>query len=161
MRIRRMTREDLSQVVEIENLTFSQPWSEQGFVDSLSSKDTVFLVAEETVANSCGNVCDWIVGYIGMYVSFEEGEITNVAVRETVRKQGIGNQLLKAVLEEGIKAGVTRFVLEVRVSNQPAVRLYQKHGFVTAGIRPDFYELPKENAWIMVREMKSEPANDR
>lgn len=154
MRIRWMNQGDLPQVAEIENLTFSRPWSENGFADALLSEYTVFLVAEDVRTDSCGASCDVVVGYIGMYLSFEEGEIAKVAVSEDSRKQGIGDCLLGAALEAGAAAGATRFVLEVRVSNEPAVRLYQKHGFVSAGIRKDFYEQPKEDAWIMVRETK-------
>ena len=69
--VRAMQVKDAEQVSELERMIFSQPWSYQGFVDSLSLPNTVFLVAEEN---------NKILGYIGMYLSIDEGEITNVAV---------------------------------------------------------------------------------
>lgn len=150
--IRRMTDRDVFQVAAIEKKIFSLPWSEQGFADALASRDTIFLVAEEEVANSCGQVCKVIMGYIGMYISLDEGEITNVAVAEGYRRHGIGDALVEHILSEGKQAGVERFILEVRVSNEPAIRLYEKYGFVSVGVRAGFYEQPREDASIMIHE---------
>lgn len=74
--VRAMQVKDAEQVSELERMIFSQPWSYQGFVDSLSLPNTVFLVAEEN---------NKILGYIGMYLSIDEGEITNVAVSPEMR----------------------------------------------------------------------------
>ena len=79
--VRAMQVKDAEQVSELERMIFSQPWSYQGFVDSLSLPNTVFLVAEEN---------NKILGYIGMYLSIDEGEITNVAVSPEMRCHGIG-----------------------------------------------------------------------
>ena len=83
--VRAMQVKDAEQVSELERMIFSQPWSYQGFVDSLSLPNTVFLVAEEN---------NKILGYIGMYLSIDEGEITNVAVSPEMRCHGIGGMLL-------------------------------------------------------------------
>ncbi len=93
-----------------------------------------------------------IIGYIGMYISFEEGEITNVAVTPFARQKGIGNALIKAIKEAARKQNLQRIVLEVRVSNQSAIALYKKNAFVSIGIRKNFYEKPVEDANIMVCE---------
>ena len=82
--VRAMQVKDAEQVSELERMIFSQPWSYQGFVDSLSLPNTVFLVAEEN---------NKILGYIGMYLSIDEGEITNVAVSPEMRCHGIGGML--------------------------------------------------------------------
>ncbi|MBQ8280506.1 MAG: ribosomal protein S18-alanine N-acetyltransferase [Roseburia sp.] len=140
--VRTMTEQDCSVVAELEKKIFSQPWSEQGFVDALSMEQNIFLVAEEE-----GKVC----GYIGMYQSLDEGEITNVAVALEKRNAGIGRMLMQAALEEAEKHGIVQVVLEVRVSNASAIHLYEQCGFVNCGIRKGFYDFPKEDAYIMIR----------
>ena len=139
MIIRRMTLEDVKKVAQIEMECFSLPWSEASFEDSLAREDTVFLVCEE----------EEVVGYIGMYLSFEEGEITNVAVTSSYRKKGCGNLLIEAIKEEARTRDAECILLEVRVSNAPAISLYKKHGFEEIGIRKNFYEHPTEDAIIM------------
>lgn len=152
MRIRRMMPDDAESVAYIEQNTFSQPWSRQGFLDSLKLPDVIFLVAEKEAADKCGNHTSVIVGYIGMYISLEEGEITNVAVREPDRGEGIGKALVGAMLKEADSVGVSRIVLEVRVTNASAIHVYEEMGFRRVGIRKGFYEKPKEDAGIMVWE---------
>ena len=166
MLIRKMTEEDIEQVVEIEKECFSLPWSEKSFEDSLKREDTIFLVCEQEVCQTCEEYADdiqkqalscmpdkKILGYIGMYRSFEEGEITNVAVFPFARKKGVGNRLINSLKEIAKKQNLERIVLEVRVSNQPAISLYEKNAFVSVGIRKNFYEKPIEDAKIMICEM--------
>ena len=147
--IRRMEKRDLPQVEAIEISLFSDAWSEQGFEDTLNSPYVISLVAIDEAE-------DTILGYIIMYVSFEEGEISNVAVAKSAQNRGIGSALMQAILEKGLEESVTRFILEVRVSNTPAIALYKKFGFTEIGIRRDFYEKPREDALIMVREKENE-----
>ena len=167
MLIRKMTEEDIEQVVEIEKECFSLPWSEKSFEDSLKREDTIFLVCEQEVYQTCEEYADdiqnqalsctldkKILGYIGMYCSFEEGEITNVAVLPFARKKGVGNRLINSLKEIAKKQNLERIVLEVRVSNQPAISLYEKNAFVSVGIRKNFYEKPIEDAKIMICEME-------
>ena len=166
MLIRKMTEEDIEQVVKIEKECFSLPWSEKSFEDSLKREDTIFLVCEQEVCQTCEEYADdiqkqalsytpykKILGYIGMYCSFEEGEITNVAVLPFARKKGVGNRLINSLKEIAKHQNLERIVLEVRVSNQPAISLYEKNGFVSVGIRKNFYEKPVEDAKIMICEM--------
>lgn len=141
IRIRRMQQQDVVQAAALEAQIFSQPWSEQAFSDALKLTHTVFLVAEEE-----GRVA----GYSGMYLSLEEAEITNVAVAPEFRRRGIASALLTEIKREAAERGVTSLVLEVRVSNQNAIRLYEKHGFVSCGVRKGFYEQPKEDAFLMI-----------
>ena len=139
MIIRKMTLEDVKTVAQIEKECFSLPWSEASFEDSLAREDTVFLVCEDLD----------VVGYIGMYLSFEEGEITNVAVTPSYRQRGCGNLLIQAIKEEAKAREAECVILEVRVSNAPAISLYKKHGFEEIGIRKNFYQNPSEDAIIM------------
>lgn len=138
--IRRMRTEDVDAVAQLEQAIFAQPWSRRGFLDAIQMEQTVFLVAEEDGE---------IRGYIGMYVSIDEGEITNVAVDAGQRCRGIGETMLRHMLQEAKKRAIARIVLEVRVSNESAIRLYERNGFRMLGIRKGFYELPREDAYIM------------
>ena len=138
--VRRMAIEDLKQVCAIENATFSMPWSYQSFLDSLNKKNNIYLVAEEN------NI---ILGYCGVWVIEKEGQINNIAVKEEYRNQGVGNQILQFLLKEGKNEEIEQFTLEVRKSNVNAISLYKKLGFLNLGIRPNFYEKPREDAVIM------------
>lgn len=138
--IRRMEPKDAEEVGSLEAAIFSQPWSCQGFLDALSNDNVLFLVAESKQE---------LIGYCGMYYSLDEGEITNVAVAEAWRKCGVGSRLLKQLLLEARQTGIRTVVLEVRVSNENAIHLYESLGFTIEGIRKGFYEKPKEDAHVM------------
>ena len=140
MLIRRMTLEDVEAVTKIEQECFSLPWSEKSFEDSISREDTIFLVCEDASV---------VTGYMGMYVSFDEASVTNVAVSPAFRKKGYGEQLVAVAKEKAKDAGAESIFLEVRVSNVPAISLYKKMGFEELGIRKKFYEHPVEDAIIM------------
>lgn len=143
MNIRSMSEADISAVVRLEQEAFSDPWSEQSFRDSLKMESALFLVAEEEGA---------IAGYAGMYLILDEGDITNVAVFQKWKRCGVGTKLLNALLAEAKRRGATAVTLEVRKGNTPAIALYEKVGFVSAGVRKNFYDHPKEDALIMWNE---------
>lgn len=140
--IRKMRPEDLPEVCVIEKDNFSLPWSEDSFLESLEKDYTVFLVAliEEEIA-----------GYVGCYCVAGTGEITNVAVKASHRRKGIGGMLLEKLYEEGSALDTSEYFLEVRESNETAIALYSRQGFVKEGIRKNFYEQPVENAVIMFK----------
>ena len=140
MLIRRMTQQDIPAVVEIEKQCFSIPWSEKSFEDSLLREDTIFLVCESETT---------IAGYMGLYLSFDEASVTNVAVSPDFRGKGYGEKLVAAAKEAAKQAGAECIFLEVRQSNVPALSLYKKLGFENLGIRKNFYEHPVEDAIIM------------
>lgn len=140
MIVRQMEPKDIVQVAEIEKNTFSQPWSEASFRDTLSRDDTLYLVAEKQGE---------ILGYCGLWQSLDEGEIPNVAVKETYRGRGVGEALLAELILQGKERGITAYTLEVRAGNKAAIRLYEKLGFLSEGIRPCFYKKPVEDAVIM------------
>ena len=136
-----MIEADCKKAAELEKETFSQPWSEQGFLDALARKENIFLIAEEEGE---------LYGYLGMYQSLDEGEITNVAVRAEKRNAGIGFLLMQEAIKAAKEQGISQIVLEVRVSNVSAIHLYEKCGFVNCGVRKGFYDFPKEDAYIML-----------
>lgn len=141
-----MEERDLSEVCQIEEDTFSMPWSRQSFLEALRKEENIYLVAEMDGS---------VVGYCGMWGVVGEGQINNVAVAQKARGKGIASQLFSVFLEEGKKKGLARFTLEVRVSNLPAIHLYEKYQFESAGIRKNFYEHPSEDAMIMWKDVES------
>lgn len=143
IQIRLMRQEDLDSVAQIEQETFSMPWSREGFASSLGRKGTLYLSAF-----SDGE----LAGYCGLLQVLDEGEITNVAVKKCFRGQKIASMLMAELLKKGSDRGITFFVLEVRKSNKYAIRLYEKAGFLQAGIRKNFYEKPIEDAVIMCKQ---------
>lgn len=155
MMFRQMREEDLSQVEMMERELFSDPWGRQGFMDTLASPHAYTLVAED-VGEDDQELKSEIVGYIVMYISFDEGEISKVAVAKKKQSCGIGASLLETMLHLGCEKNVTRYILEVRESNEPAIALYSKFHFDNIGTRRDFYENPKEDAIIMIREEETE-----
>ncbi len=140
---RRMEEGDVGQAAGIERQLFSQPWTEQAFLDAMS-QDTLFLSAVSG---------DELVGYCGMYCSFGEGEITNVAVAPAWQGRGIGRRMLGCLLAMARWEGIARVVLEARASNRRAIGLYESLGFRACGIRKGFYEFPREDGIVMERSL--------
>lgn len=140
MIIRTMQKGDVAAVAALEAQIFSMPWSAAGFADTLPREDIIFLVAYEQ---------DELLGYVGIYCTLDEGEITNVAVAPAARRRGIARALLTELKQQLACRNVARIVLEVRVSNEPAIRLYEQMGFSVLGVRKNFYEKPTEDAYIM------------
>ncbi|MCD8023234.1 MAG: ribosomal protein S18-alanine N-acetyltransferase [Lachnospiraceae bacterium] len=155
LQLEKMQSSDVPEVAQIEKLCFSQPWSENGFRTALEYDYNCYLVARKSVQTADENLTGGIAGYCGLQQSFEDAEILNVAVRPDQRGQGIAFSMLQRLMEIGRERGVERFTLEVRKSNAAALHLYEKLGFVSAGIRRNFYEKPVEDAVIMWTESDS------
>ena len=138
--VRKMKKEDLDRVSQIEKECFSTPWSRDAFEDMIDNEAALYMVAEDN---------GYIVANCGVIVAAGEGDICNVAVDPSYRKRGIAELLLTRIMEEASsKMAVEAFTLEVRISNRAAISLYEKLGFVNEGIRPGFYTSPKEDAVI-------------
>lgn len=142
MQVRRMLESDTEEVSLIEKEIFSMPWSQKSFSDALKREGNIYLVAENEKE---------ILGYAGMWTVMGEGEITNVAVKPAARRQGVADAIMENIIMEGRRNGTGIFFLEVRQSNEAAMKLYEKHGFSQIGIRKNFYEKPVENAIVMSR----------
>ena len=138
--IDQMQPEDVREVAALEAKIFSMPWSEAGFRSALQSKDTLYLAVRKNGK---------LIAYCGLLQSFDEADITNVAVEEAYRGCGIASQMLARLMELGNLRGILRYTLEVRVSNASAIHVYEKLGFHSVGIRKKFYDNPKEDAMIM------------
>lgn len=137
---REMRETDVPFISRLEQETFSMPWSAASFLQMIEKEDTAYYVAEEDGR---------LLGGCGLLMIAGEGNITNVVVVPDARRRGVATGLLTHLLMEGDRAGLTAYTLEVRVSNAAAIGLYEKMGFVSEGIRPNFYEKPTEDAMIM------------
>ena len=150
--IRRMRREDLDAIAAIEAATFARPWSRDSFRRELEEN----RVARYLVAELDGRV----IGYAGAWIVMDESHITNIAVEEGFRGQGIGKRLTAALLQYLSNLGASYATLEVRVSNERAIRMYQSLGFVSAGKRKRYYDDNGEDAWLMVCQPMPEVEED-
>ncbi len=124
----------------VEQACFSLPWSEEGLRAELQKDGARCFAA---VAG------DTVVGWAGLESVCGEGSVTNIAVLPGFRRRGIGKALTLALLDAAARLALDRLLLEVRVSNAPAIALYDMLGFVPVGIRPGFYDAPREDALIM------------
>lgn len=145
--IRYMKEADLLDILPIEKACFSDPWTMQGFVDSLNESSAHLIVAE--------NESSEIVGYACLYQVVDEGEIVNVAVAPEHRQKGYGALLVRELIRLGLELGAERFFLEVRKGNAAGRALYGSLGFLECGIRKGFYENPKEDAVLMMWEAEN------
>lgn len=136
---RRMTPQDVPWISKLEEETFSMPWSPESFLEMIGKEDVRYYVAEEE---------GQILGGCGVWMIAGEGNITNVVVAPAARNRGIATAMLRHLIQEGDREGLTAYTLEVRVSNAAAIHVYEKLGFVSAGVRPGFYEKPPEDALI-------------
>ena len=146
-----MTSDHLDQAAEIERICFSDPWSRRMLAEHLENECAATLAAQGEDGT--------VLGYAGVLVAADQGYITNVAVRPEYRRQGVASQLLEVFARFAQGWGLAFLSLEVRASNTAARALYEKHGYVQAGLRKNYYEHPREDAVIMTREFDHETAN--
>lgn len=146
--IRRMLVSDVDEVMAIERATFATPWSRESFLREMEKN----VAARYLVAQRDGR----IVGYAGAWVILDESHITNIAVAEAERGQGIGRRLVEALMQYLSNLGAAYATLEVRVSNERAQHLYESVGFIRVGKRKRYYEDNGEDAWLMVCERMPE-----
>lgn len=130
---------------KIEVECFSVPWSREALEEELDNPYAHYVVCTDGDGN--------VMGYIGSRIVLDSADITNVAVRPMYRRRGIARQLVSRMLEQMAAKGVTGVLLEVRESNLPAQNCYAQAGFTVVGRRKGYYELPKEDALLMGRQL--------
>lgn len=136
-----VTSEHIPGIAEIEKACFAQPWSAQSLTAELEKDNAVMFAALKTGGE--------VIGWAGLTHICGEGSITNIAVLPQARRNGVGEALTRALIDESIRLALDWLMLEVRISNVAAVSLYQKLGFQPVGIRPNFYDFPREDAMLM------------
>lgn len=143
MILRPMTEEDIDDIVEIEKEVFTTPWTREAFlIEIRENKLAYYLVIE---------IDKKVVAYGGIWLILNEGHITNIAVKEAYRGQGLGGRIVEGLIYHCMLRQIEAMTLEVRKSNLVAQNLYRKYGFEEAGIRPRYYQDNNEDAIIMWR----------
>jgi ribosomal-protein-alanine N-acetyltransferase len=132
---------DLDMVHAIERASFTTPWPPHAYQSEIETN----RLARYVVAR----VDDEVVAYAGMWIMVDEAHITTFAVHPAWRRQRLGERLLLAILDIAVARGAREATLEVRLSNLPARRLYEKYGFRPVGLRPRYYSDNNEDALIM------------
>jgi len=139
-----MTKEDLDQVLAIEQASFTMPWSGNLFLSEFRNAPvSLMLVARSSPGSRA------IIGYIVCWIVADELHILDLATDTASRRKGIARHLVLAALKYGYERHVQRAFLEVRSSNEAALNLYAGLGFVRSTLRKDYYDLPVEDAVIM------------
>ncbi len=137
---REMAPEDADAVEVVEKACFAIPWSRDSFWKEAINENTLYLLA---LAG------EKVIGYVGCWISYEEAQITNVAIMPEYRGRGIGTRLFGEIIQRVKEKGVTAMTLEVRPTNAPALAIYTGYGFKEAGRRPKYYQDNGEDAIIM------------
>ncbi len=135
----------VARVAQLEQQCFSNPWSERSIASEMENDLSYWLVAVED-----GNV----VGYVGSQTVMGESDMMNLAVDPAARRKGVAQALVNALVEGLRQQGSRCLTLEVRQSNLPARRLYEKLGFVTVGRRHNYYFHPREDGLILRKEWR-------
>lgn len=136
-----MKEEDINQILEIENLSFLDPWTQQMYLSEIRERnDSYFVMAK---------LEDRIIGYGGFWLIVDEMHLVNLAVHPDFRRQGIGTQIMQHLLNLAKQLEVKRATLEVRASNVVAQGFYSKFGFIAIAFRKKYYPDTKEDAVIM------------
>jgi ribosomal-protein-alanine N-acetyltransferase len=150
LRIEAMRLDDIAEVQAIERASFTTPWPPQAYRAELETN----RLATYLVARFDGRV----VGFGGVWLMVDEAHITTFAVHPAWRRRRIGERLLVALLDIASARGAREATLEVRLSNLPARRLYEKYGFRPVGLRPRYYSDDNEDALIMTTEALDGPS---
>ena len=140
MRIRDAVPQDVPEIARLERECFTTPWTEEIIRSQLSGEGKLMLAAEEDGR---------FAGYMGLQYVLDEGYISNVCTAPEFRRRGVASALIDETVTRAAALGLSFLSLEVRRSNEPAIRLYEAWGFQKVGVRPGYYEKPAEDAIIM------------
>lgn len=141
-KIREMTHNDIDDILQIEELSYgAHHWSRDSFLTELNNKISSYYTAINN-ENKC-------VGYMGIWKITDEAHVTNLSVHPDFRNKKIAHRLLMASIDECYREKIKYITLEVRVSNERAIHLYEKFGFKSLGLRKKYYQDNNEDALIM------------
>ena len=140
--ISKMTKDDVEAVVKIEEEAYGRHhWAKSSFYDEMSNNLAKYYVAKLSDGE--------IVGYAGTWHIIDEGHITTIAVKNEYLRNHIGESIIKAIIDDCYRNNIKYMTLEVRISNVPAIKLYEKYGFQSLGTRKGYYQDNDEDALIM------------
>ena len=141
--IHEMKFQDLNLIAETLETDFDNFWNYNVFKTELENGNSKYLVAK---------INNQIVGFAGIIPIVDECEISNIVVHKDFRNQKIGSSLLEALIDLAISFNIKIINLEVRKSNVPAIKLYEKYGFEVCGIRKNYYN-NTEDAILMKKDL--------
>ena len=141
--IREFEPQDVAEIAELEKVCFSDPWSENSIASELHNPLSCWLVAVEN---------NRVVGYVGSQTVLDGSDMMNIAVAPNFRRMGIAQAMVSNLIGRLKERNSRCLILEVRVSNLPAIALYEKMGFIQVGRRRNYYQNPKEDALILRKE---------
>jgi ribosomal-protein-alanine N-acetyltransferase len=150
--IRKLKLRDLTAIEEIERLSYPTPWSRSMFAGELSKPSSICLGAIDVETNR-------LVGYLIISRYVDAWHVMNIAVANEFRRRGIASRLMERLFEITSGDGRRGYTLEVRVSNDAAIRLYESLGFKARGLRRGYYTDNREDALIMWKDPVREPAS--
>ena len=137
-----LQKEDLDSLMEIESTAYGEHhWSRDSFVNELNNKVAKYYAVKNKESE--------LIAYMGVWNIVDEAHITTIAVREDYRRMHVGEALIAKMLEDCYNNYVKYITLEVRVGNIPAIKLYEKFGFKSLGVRKGYYQDNGEDALIM------------
>ncbi|MBE6824808.1 MAG: ribosomal-protein-alanine N-acetyltransferase [Ruminococcaceae bacterium] len=142
MIIRKMQEQHLDAVLDIEENSFSHPWSRVSFEDELKKENSYVFVALED---------EKVIGYCVMNVVLDEGNLLDIAVDKNHRRSGVAKELFYKLFEVASEQKLSFITLEVRVSNEGAIKLYDALGFTQVAVRKNYYSKPSEDAVLMTK----------
>ena len=140
-----MGEKHIPRIADLEAANFSLPWDEAAIRGELENPLSLWLAATQPDGT--------LLGYVGSQSCFEDTDILNVCVAPEARRRGVARALMTELERRLIPKGVQRITLEVRSSNEPAIRLYEKLGYLRVGLRKNYYEKPREDALILQKNL--------
>lgn len=146
IRIRALTMERVDEVLEIEKVSFTDPWSREMFRSELEVGGGTYARMAEREGR--------LVGYLLAVLIEDEAHLGNLAVHPSERRAGVGQKLLDDLLETARASGITRITLEVRRSNENARKFYLRNEFIDVAMRKNYYRNPHEDAIVMLRSLR-------
>lgn len=141
MKIRMGTQADAAAIWQIEKDSFADAWSLESIRHELENEVATYYLLEAEDGS--------IIGFADLWLIVDEGQLANLALSPAARGQGAGEYLLRTAMETLFKKDCQSIFLEVRVSNGPALGLYQKLGYQVVGRRKEYYSQPVEDAYMM------------
>lgn len=147
----------ISEIAALESDIFPDPWSEKSIRDTLENPQARIwaIISRQAPPCSCASTSPehagkpQLLGYVIFYYVLDEGEIARIATSPQHRRQGVAVRLLEKMRAFSYEQNITRWLLDVRISNETAIHFYKAVGFAEDGVRKNFYANPPEDAILM------------
>ena len=161
--IKKDQQQYISEIAALESDIFPDPWSEKSIRDTLENPQARIwaIISRQAPPCSCASTSPehagkpQLLGYVIFYYVLDEGEIARIATSPQHRRQGLAVRLLEKMRAFSYEQNITRWLLDVRISNETAIHFYKAAGFVEDGVRKNFYANPPEDAILMSCEVET------